>query len=60
MSEEKRYVPPSREGRGNLTVWLPRERIQEIKRLAVDTRIPMQDLVNEGLDYILEKYRTFD
>lgn len=58
MPDSDKPCPPSREGRRNLTVWLPTELLRSLRHIGVETDRPLQDLVEEGVAIIVDRYRS--
>jgi hypothetical protein len=51
------YVAPSRKNRKSMTTWQDEAALKELRVIASETGISQQELVAEGLNYVLTKYR---
>ena len=50
MSESRKHpLPPSREGRSSLTVWLRRDVVKRLRHTAVETERSIQDIVEDAI-----------
>ena len=53
----KPYVPPSRKNRKSFTTWIDEAALKELRDLSHATGRKQQELIAEGLNYVLAKYR---
>jgi hypothetical protein len=54
---DKPYVPPSRKNRKSFTTWIDEAALKELRDLSHATGRKQQELIAEGLNYVLAKYR---
>jgi hypothetical protein len=56
-NDGKPYVPPSRKNRRSITTWQDEAALKELRAMSAETGLSQQELIAEGLNYILTKYR---
>ena len=52
----KAYVAPSRKNRKSMTTWQDEAALKELRAISAETGISQQELIAEGLNYVLTKY----
>lgn len=53
----KAYVAPSRKNRKSITTWQDEAALKELRTISAETGFAQQELIAEGLNYVLTKYR---
>jgi hypothetical protein len=56
-NDGKPYVAPSRKNRKSITTWQDEAALKELRAISAETGLSQQELIAEGLNYILTKYR---
>jgi hypothetical protein len=52
----KSQRPPARRDRRAITVWITPDKHQQLRHLAVDLDLPLQALLTEAVDLVLERH----
>lgn len=55
MSDQRKYTPPSREGKVNIGIWTTPERRHALKVKAAQTGKTVQELVEDAIDRVVGK-----
>ncbi len=53
----KPNVAPSRKNRKSITTWQDEAALKELRAISAEAGISQQELIAEGLNYVLTKYR---
>ncbi|MEZ0301436.1 MAG: ribbon-helix-helix domain-containing protein, partial [Hyphomicrobiaceae bacterium] len=56
-NDGKPYVAPSRKNRKSITTWQDEAALKELRAISAETGISQQELIADGINYVLAKYR---